>query len=95
MNTITAPHQAEETDVLEATEPVHRLIVHNDNFNTFGWVILTLMQVCQHDELQAEQCAYFIHRKGKWSVAHGEFEKVKLMQEQIISRGINATVESN
>ena len=37
--------QSEETEVLTLTENTCRLIVWNDEVNTFEWVIETLMEV--------------------------------------------------
>lgn len=69
------------------------LIVWNDEVNTFDWVIDSLMEVCNHSEEQAEQCALFIHFKGKYPVKNGEFDAIKIMCEAICERGINATIE--
>ena len=69
------------------------LIVHNDNHNTFDWVIQSLVEICGHTEEQAEQCAYIIHYKGKYAVKHGAYEEVKPMKDGLVDRGINATVE--
>lgn len=84
----------EEEQLLEtAREPENRLIVYNDEVNTFEWVIETLMDVCKHNTEQAEQCAYIIHYRGKYAVKHGHLKLLKPMREQITDRGINATIE--
>jgi ATP-dependent Clp protease adaptor protein ClpS len=81
-------------DVLtEVSDPFH-LIVWNDEVNTFEWVIDTLMEVCNHSYEQAEQCAYIIHYKGKYSVKDGTYEYLKPMCDAITDRGIGATVET-
>lgn len=87
----TKPYFDEELAVAE-DEP-YQLIVWNDDVNTFDWVIETLMEVCGHTEVQAEQCALFIHYKGKYGVKHGSYEELEPMCTAIIDRGINATVE--
>lgn len=69
------------------------LIVHNDNVNTFEWVIDSLVDICQHTPEQAEQCAYIIHYKGKYAVKNGEEKKLSPMREALVDRGINATLE--
>lgn len=69
------------------------LVVWNDDVNTFEWVIDSLMDVCQHSEEQAEQCAMIIHFQGKYAVKNGEFEALKTMREAIAERNINATIE--
>ena len=83
----------QETDVLTAHENICSLIVWNDEVNTFEWVIETLIEVCGHSQEQAEQCSYFIHYKGKYSVKQGEYDELKPMCDAITERGIGATVE--
>lgn len=84
----------EENEVLVDTEHPFHLIVWNDEVNTFEWVIETLMEICKHSYEQAEQCAYIIHFKGKYSVKEGSYEELKPMCDAITDRGIGATVES-
>jgi ATP-dependent Clp protease adaptor protein ClpS len=51
------------------------------------------MEVCKHTEEQAEQCAWLIHTQGKYAVKQGEYELLKSMCDEIIERGIGATIE--
>ena len=83
----------QDTDVLTTVEETFNLIVWNDDVNTFEWVIETLVEVCGHNEEQAEQCAYIIHFQGKCAVRKGDYEKLKGMCDKITDRGIGATVE--
>ena len=48
------------------------LILHNDDVNTFEFVIESLIDVCKHTSEQAEQCTYLIHYKGKCDVKKGD-----------------------
>lgn len=80
-------------DELIESIAVVRLVVHNDDVNTFEWVIESLMEICGHSEEQAEQCAWIIHTKGKYAVQTGSRENLKPMREQLVDRGINATIE--
>ena len=82
-----------EIDSNETTLQVYRLVLHNDNHNTFEWVIETLIDICKHSTEQAEQCSYIIHSKGKYAVKHGSFKILKPMKDAITERGINATIE--
>ena len=91
--TDTYTDSLEETDVLTLTEETCNLVVWNDDVNTFEWVIETLMEVCSHNREQAEQCAYFIHYKGKYAVKNGSYDDLKPQCDAITERGINATVE--
>jgi ATP-dependent Clp protease adaptor protein ClpS len=84
-----------ETDVLtiEETLETKNLIIHNDEVNTFDWVIESLVAVCKHSLEQAEQCAILIHTKGKYAVKEGSFQVLKPMKEAIAERGIGVTIE--
>lgn len=88
----TQHQESEET--ISLLDNDHVLIVWNDDYNTFDWVIQSLMEVCGHDQIQAEQCALIIHNKGKYAVKNGDFETLKAMADSINERGINATVET-
>ena len=83
----------EDTDVLTATDDPCSLIVWNDEVNTFEWVIQTLIEVCDHSQEQAEQCAMIIHTKGKYAVKRGAYEELKPLCDAITDRGIGATIE--
>lgn len=69
------------------------LVVHNDDVNTFDWVIESLIEICRHTWEQAAQCAYIIHFKGKYAVKQGGEEELRPMREALVDRGINATLE--
>ncbi len=84
---------AEDTDVTELNSPTFQLIVWNDEVNTFDWVIKALIDICQHDREQAEQCTIYIHFKGKYTVKEGDYDTLKTMRDGITDRGIGATVE--
>lgn len=87
----TNPFESEAL-LVDAEKPF-LLVVWNDEVNTFEWVIETLVEVCNHSYEQAEQCAYIIHFRGKYSVKEGDFETLKPMCDAITERGIGATVE--
>jgi len=91
----TKPYRLEEdqSDLLTDDGNDCQLIVWNDEVNTFDWVIDTLIEVCGHTQEQAEQCAMFIHTKGKYAVKNGSYDTLKPMCDAITERGIGATVE--
>jgi ATP-dependent Clp protease adaptor protein ClpS len=69
------------------------LILHNDEVNTFDFVIESLVDICKHDEIQAEQCAIITHHKGKCDVKKGALEILKPMKDKLLSVGLSATIE--
>jgi ATP-dependent Clp protease adaptor protein ClpS len=86
--------QDEQTDVLDDIGQECSLIVWNDEVNTFDWVIQALVEICDHTQEQAEQCAMIIHSQGKYAVKHGTYEVLKPMCDAITERGIGATIEA-
>ena len=70
------------------------LILHNDEVNTFDYVMESLVEVCGHSLTQAEQCATITHYKGKCDVRSGSAEEMKELRYQLISRGLKASVEN-
>jgi ATP-dependent Clp protease adaptor protein ClpS len=86
--------QDEQTDVLDDNGQECSLIVWNDEVNTFDWVIQALVEICDHTQEQAEQCAMIIHTQGKYAVKHGTYEVLKPMCDAITERDIGATIEA-
>jgi len=86
-----------DSDVLLAPEEVEvadkQIVVYNDDFNTFDFVIESLIKVCKHDPIQAEQCTFLVHYKGKCSVKKGTFESLEPMCTALLERGITAEIE--
>jgi len=91
--TQTQTKEKQDIDVLEDIQDPFRLIVWNDDVNTFDWVIDTLMEICGHNREQAEQCAWLIHHTGKYAVKHGDYDTLRKMCDEITDREIGATVE--
>jgi ATP-dependent Clp protease adaptor protein ClpS len=83
------------SDVLETLgiDLEKKLIVYNDDVNTFDFVIETLVEVCGHTLEQAEQCTWIIHYKGKCAVKLGSVQILLPMRTGITDRGISAEIE--
>lgn len=71
----------------------HDLILYNDEFNTFAFVIESLVVVCGHDFEQAEQCALIAHTKGRCAVKSGSYKELIGMSEELTFRRLKVTVE--
>lgn len=69
------------------------LVLHNDDFNTFDFVIESLVEVCDHDLIQAEQCTQIIHYKGKCDVKKGSHETLKPLYKELLQRGLTASID--
>ncbi|MCC6684870.1 MAG: ATP-dependent Clp protease adaptor ClpS [Bacteroidia bacterium] len=81
-------------DELVSTADVSFLVLHNDDINTFDHVIACLIQICEHELLQAEQCAMIVHTKGKAIVKTAEKELLVPMKRALLDEGLTATIES-
>ncbi len=71
----------------------YALLLHNDDHNLFDFVVVSLVEECGHDCIQAEQCATIAHFKGKCCIKNGEFELLNGMKEQLNRKGLSATIE--
>jgi ATP-dependent Clp protease adaptor protein ClpS len=71
-----------------------QLIVYNDDFNTFDWVIQCFMEVCHHTQEQSEQLSLLVHFKGKATVKTGPLSVVKPMKDALVERGLSAVIET-
>jgi len=69
------------------------LILHNDDVNTFEYVIDSLILICDHDSNQAEQCAYITHHKGKCDVKKGTYMVLDIMRQALLDRGLQVTID--
>lgn len=77
----------------EISDGENALILHNDDKNTFDFVIDCLIEICEHSTVQAEQCTYLVHYKGKCDVKKGSFETLKPRREALIDKGLSATID--
>lgn len=85
-------------DVLEAKDVsvnhVSKLVVYNDDYNTFDWVIQCFMEVCNHTYEQSEQLSLIVHFKGKAIVKTAAFDTLKPMKDSLVDRGLSAVIET-
>ena len=70
----------------------NELIVYNDDVNTFDHVIDTLVRVCDHTPIQAEQCSLIVHFNGKCTVKTGEYDKLKIQCTGLLEAGLSAEI---
>ena len=70
----------------------HYLVLHNDSSNTFDFVIKTLVEECQHDTLQAQQCAILVHHKGKCEISQGDLFELQNLKNRLSAKGLTVTI---
>ena len=80
----------EEIDVLEQEANQHEIVLHNDDVNTFDFVMDSLIDVCEHTFEQAEQCTLLVHYKGKCTVKTGEYKDLESRCSKLLTLGLSA-----
>jgi ATP-dependent Clp protease adaptor protein ClpS len=90
-NTKQNPDSFDQPDFSSGEE--HFLVLHNDDVNTFVYVIDSLVAVCGHDPIQAEQCAFITHHQGACDIKKGEVTAIKPMQQKLQNRGLLVTID--
>jgi ATP-dependent Clp protease adaptor protein ClpS len=88
-------HSPFAEDLLELQEVMvasKQIILYNDDFNSFEFVIESLIKVCKHEPEQAVQCTYLVHYKGKCSVKNGSYEELEPMCTALLERGLTAEI---
>ena len=93
MATITKKKTKTEVDRI-LSQP-WKLVLANDDFNSFDWVITCLIKICGHDYEQANQCAHLVHFKGECDVKYGDLETISEMKNLLKSAGLSVTMEVN
>ncbi len=83
----------EEVSVKELLGNNFEIILFNDDVNTFDHVIETLIRVCNHEALQAEQCAILVHYKGKCAVKTGSYDELEPQCTQLLEAGLSAEIQ--
>lgn len=81
-------------DKLTRDSEKHSLVLYNDEVNTFAHVIKSLVEVCGHDSIQAEQCALIVHLKGSCEIKSGIREMLDAMSRSLNAKGLNSKVIS-
>jgi len=82
----------EQVSIEALLQSNNEIILYNDDVNTFDHVIDTLMRVCEHEAMQAEQCALLVHYKGKCGVKTGSMQELKPMCTALLDAGLSAEI---
>lgn len=83
---------SEELLLAEETVKQQEIVLFNDEVNTFEHVIETLMEVCDHTPVQAEQCSLIVHYNGKCTVKTGEYQDLKPRCSKLLEAGLSAEI---
>lgn len=70
----------------------YSLILQNDDVHDFVYVIDSLIEICDHDLVQAEQCTYLVHYRGECEVKTGKYEQLKEMYNLLLDKGLTVSI---
>lgn len=68
------------------------LVLFNDDVNSFDYIIESLIEVCDHNSEQAEQCAMIAHFKGKCGIKFGTLSELEPLNNELNKRGISTVL---
>jgi len=80
-------------EILVSLKSIHRLILWNDEVNTFDHVIYCLVKYLDYTELQAEKIAWMVHTEGKTAVLEGSFTEMEIYRKILQQEGLTVSVE--
>lgn len=72
---------------------IHFLVLHNDDYHSFEYVIECLMEICGHNVVQAEQCTYLVHFKGSCDVLKGGYRQLLSYKNALAEKDLKVTIE--
>lgn len=82
----------EDVLVEEQVSYNNEIVLYNDEVNTFDHVIDTLVRVCEHTPIQAEQCSLIVHYNGKCTVKSGDLDELVPQCTQLLEAGLSAEI---
>ena len=71
---------------------VKSLCLINDDYNSFDYVVDCLTAICDHNSIQAEQCALLTHYKGSYEIKLGDNDDLLALQEDLSLYGLNVEI---
>ena len=82
----------EELDVATLSDEGCHLVLYNDDYHTFDYVIKALVDICRHTTDQAEQCAILVHCRGKCAVKNGSYDELLPMHTALLNKQLTTEI---
>ena len=84
----------QQDEALETLEDAgHNLVLYNDDYHTFDYVIKALMDICRHTYEQAQQCSILVHYNGRCTVKHGSYSDLLPMHTALLDKQLTSEIE--
>ncbi|MDF3077229.1 MAG: ATP-dependent Clp protease adaptor ClpS [Sphingobacteriaceae bacterium] len=80
-------------EVLAGLKVNHRLILWNDDTNTFEHVIYCLVKYLDYSSQQAEKIAWTVHNDGKCNVLEGSFTELEVYRKILQQEGLTVSID--
>lgn len=93
MKMSTHTQELPELDVEVQEKVENKIVLFNDEYNTFDHVIDMLVEACDHTPVQAEQCSLIVHYKGKCNVKTGEYKDLEPRCSKLLEAGLTAEIQ--
>lgn len=75
---------------MDSTQPQptnqYKLVILKDNKNVLPWIVISLMEILQYPQLQAEQCAYICHYTGSCVIKTNSKEILEPLLSSLLER---------
>lgn len=72
----------------------YSLILYNDDFHSFDYVVGALVEICGHQYEQALQCTLITDHKGACTIRKGKKELLNTMKEALTERELNTAIDT-
>ena len=83
-------HTENDVDVLDVQIPMYRVVLYNDDYTTFDFVIEILIQVFHRTAEDAERITLSVHHKGKGVAGVYPKEIAEMKVQDVHQRAENA-----
>mgnify|MGYP001579229770 FL=1 len=80
-------------EVLTSLKVNHRLILWNDDTNTFEHVIYCLIKYLDYTENQAERIAWTVHNDGKCTILEGSLTEIEVYRKILQQEGLTVSID--
>lgn len=80
-------------EILASIKQTNKLILWNDDFNTFEHVISCLIKYLDYNEPQSEMIAWTVHNDGKCTILEGTLTEVEVYRKILKQEGLTVTID--
>ncbi len=80
-------------EILSGLKEMHRLILWNDDVNSFDHVIFCMMKYLDYSEQQASKIAWKVLNEGKCAILEVSFTEVEVYRKILQQEGLTVSVE--